>query len=299
MEKVSVLNNFTFLFQFLGLQTFSLKILSEKTRSKYPSKIFCGFVIFWIFMALMFFVFVFEEFLYDTNESRNSLEIVFSFFNNLNYSSSILIGAVLTFVNHSKLVEFFQKSEEISKLFDRVFGFRIKFSEIKENLIVCYCFNLVYILIMPFYVSSLIDGFDIYDHLIKPILWMIIKIHIQMIVMRFFLYVQVVNFLLENLIKAVAESFIIHQNQILHSNEKNAWKFFSPKVCDKQKIVTIRKIYLLIREMVKIINDSMGFVILLRILLGTAHMIISGHTILSDIHGTFSTWSNILRWLSF
>lgn len=294
MENISVLNKFTLPFQFFGLQTFTLgNVKNKKSNSKYPSKIFWGFVLFWIVMALIFFVFLFEQFLQKTKANKNYLAVVFNFFSYFNYSLPVLVGAVLTFVHHSKLCDFFQKSEKISNLCSNFFGFEIDYRKMEKGFSVFYVFNVVFFSFLIIHIGF--EGASVFWRITKLILSFIIGVYIQMIIIRFNFYVQVVNFHLKILINLISNLFASKENWIQDHSKVKIINIRPRNLLTRQEIVIWREIYLLIKEMSFLINQSMGFIIFLQVVVEIVHMIRIGHEFLRDIHESLSTWSRIWR----
>lgn len=294
MEYITVLNKFTWPFQFLGLQNVSLNNVNQNSDPKYPSRWFNLVVFFWILWASVFSAFIFYDFKETSGAHMNYLNLVIKFLNFANYSTSIFIAVFSSFKNHSKLVNFFRKAEQISNYFSNEFNYKVNFAKMKKPLAVCYF--LYFILFVS--LSQFLGYFkqeDAYNKFIKPSFWMIIAIYIQVIVMRFNFYVRVVNFLLESLTDLVKENFLCNHNKFDGKMEIIEVRKICPnEFIERSKVITIRKIYSLIKDMANIINQTMGLVVFLRIFMIITNMIRYGYDFLSDIYGSVDTLSNII-----
>lgn len=289
MENISTLNKLTWPFQVLGLQCFSLKNFSKK-----PSGYFCFVTVFWIVWASAFVAFTFEDFKITTSANVNYLSLVIKFSNFTNYSTSIFICVTSTYLNHSKLMEFFRNSERISNLFLYEFNYKINFRRMKKGLIVSYLLYLIFFTTLPYFLTFF-EGTEIYTRYVKPTFWLIIGIYIQIIVIRFSFYVRVVNFLLKILADLIRENF--SKSQLPKPDVKGkfveVWKVCPNNYLENRKVVVLRKIYLMIKEMADCINETMGLIIFIRLFMVITNMIRFGYDFLSDIYGSVSSLSSI------
>lgn len=293
MQNISVLEKFTWPFQILGLQLFTLKSLNK--NSKYPSKLFTIFGIFWIAYSLTILIFIYKDFyavFQKAKANENYLSIVFSFINFVNFSITVLIGVALTFRDHSKFVDFFLKLEKISQLYHFEFDYKIKFKPMKKSLVISYFFFLMYNVCRLAMLVHSFKGSGVYFVLVRPICWTTISVTVQMSVMRFNFYVSVINFLLQTSADLIRENF---SNRHIERTERlvKVWKVSPLDYQQNMQIKTIRKIYLLTREMADCINKTMGVIIFLRLFMISLYMIKYGYDIFSDISGAFASVGKI------
>jgi hypothetical protein len=270
MEHISVLDKLSWPFQFLGLQCFSLKNL----KGKNPSVFYRIIGTLWIIWAFLFAGLAYSDFKNTNFDKINYLNLVIKFFNFVNYSASIFICVISTYLNHGKLIEFFRNAEKVSNFCFCEFNYKVNFGLMKKSLITSYIFHVAYFTTLLQFLSFF-KGTDIFNQIIKPTFWLIIAIYIQMIVMRFNFYVRVVNFLLKTSSDLIREHFLKVKLQDSNIIEKsvNIWKVSSNFYLEKRKVVVLRKIYLLIKEMSDCINSTMGVIIFLRLFMVTTNMI--------------------------
>lgn len=290
--EISILNKFTWPFQISGLQNFSFSIVNEKVNSKYPSKVFCFIASCWIIYAFFFLDFVYQEFVNNDEKQNNFLSIVIEFLNFVNSSSAIFVAVILTLFYNSKLVNFFKKSTEVSKISFYEFNYNINFGEMKKVLYFSYFLNLTYFVALTQYLGYF-RGSDFFIQFVKPTSSLIFSIFSQIIILRFSFYVRIVNFHLDNLCNLIEKHYNVDSIQKLEVTVKN---FQDTKIDLKKryKVDLLRRIFFLIKEMSEIINESMGFVILLRIFPIITNMIQFGYNFLSDIYGSVDTLEEVL-----
>lgn len=295
MENIPSLNKFTLVFQIFGLQYFSLKELNGKPATKYPNGFFQVQAVLWIILSFTFFAFTFEDYrATPTDPDANFLNIIIKFLNSTNYSTSISICVIFTFLTHSKLTKFFNIADEISSSFFAEFDFKVNFKQIKLISSLSYLVTLPYVITLSQYLQFF-QGVNFYDQFIRPTMWFLIGIHIIIYVLRFNFYVQILNLLLTCLKSLIRENFSrkIFFNSKIKKKSFEVWKICPNDFTENKKIVTMRKIYLLIKEMADIINDTMGFIVFMHLFIIITNVIRFGHEFLSDIYGSVETLSKV------
>jgi hypothetical protein len=120
MEEISKLNKFTFPFQLLGLQNFSLK---ESPNLRYPKRVFYVVILLMIFIAVSFFLTLVEDVirLFLTETNFVNMMVVFVFM--VNYFTIIFFAVTFTVCDHLKLERFFVKFRKVLELFGGDFNF--------------------------------------------------------------------------------------------------------------------------------------------------------------------------------
>lgn len=299
MDKVVALEMFTKLFQLCGLQFFSLKSLERKVKRKYPSPFYSIYMLIILAWATIFVFFSFEDNMASSYASENYLSVVIKFLNYMNYIASIYICVVLSFFKNSDLKKFFQHSMKIKDLCLNEFDFEMDFRKVWRKLVVWSLVYAAYFLTLLYRVLSSPSGNTFVSSIVLPISWVLIAVYVQMIAFRFNFYVQVLNFHLKTINKLLRENFLSNSSDYAAKNLKTI-KILKVSLNDylnKNKITTLQKMYLLIKEMAECVNSTMGFAVMLRLFMVITNMIRFGYDSLRDVSGSFGTidkiWSEL------
>lgn len=283
MEGVSTLEKVTWPFQLLGLQNFSLKNVEKTSKSKVFLEKFSFLTLFWIGWASIFALFLVDDFK-KPSEFKNYLYIIFKFLNFVNYSSAVFIAVIFSVVKHSKLVSFFQKSNQVTNYCLHEFNHSLKFHRFKSHFAIFYVFKIIYFSLVTLYIPFPKNS-GIVDEFVKPIFWIIETICLDAFTFRFYFYVRIVNFHLENLSELVRGKF--------GKVRSDSFKISATNSNEKRRIAILRKIYLLLREMADCINDSMGLIFSIQLFMLIVNIVRFGYEFFINIDGATSTFESI------
>lgn len=281
MENVSNLDKFFKLFQFIGLQCFSLNHLI--TDRKYPSVYYRFYLMFLLSWITTFGVWNFNN--YIKNTSNNYLHVIIKFLNFVNYVSSINVCLLLSFFQHQQLLRFFSNSEKISIMSFNQFNHKTNFKKFKQNVtfwLIGFAMLLVKLFYDLFYSLGFSGNFSDY---FESSCWWLIAVFVYAIVLRFNFYVRLINFHLSLVNCLIRENFLnkLSEVPVLTGKKIQLVKMHPQKYVLRKQILTLRKIFILIREMANIVNSTMGFLILMRLVMIITNMIRFGYDLLRNI----------------
>lgn len=280
----AVLNNFFKPFQLIGLQCFSIRNLDTKGSHKYPSIYYNIYLVVLLVGTTGFGVFNSNNYTKLPASGGNYLHVVIKFINFINYALTIYLALMLSFVKHSTLVKFFLNSSKICDLCAVEFNYQINFRRMIRQLALTMLIP-IFILIKLFYdlVVPVEGSFGTPGHL-RNIIWWLVAIFIYMIVLRFNYHVSVVNFHLEVLNELIEETFPDESKTVIDwKSAVKTIKVHPMSYLIRIKIKTLKKIFMLIKEMSDCVNETMGFIILLRLLMIITNMIRFGYDFLKNI----------------
>lgn len=293
MNNISVLDIFSKVFQILCLQCFSLKSVNEKTKGKYPSIYYTVYIIFILAGSTVFAFMGYKNFS-STSKADNYLNLVIKFLNFANYFGSIFFCLIFTFVKNLKLLRFFQLSTKIANLCSTEFNHDINFKKLRKPLAVPLILYSLLFIVLFFRLAKFSVSSGIFVDVVEPVCWLIIVVFIFAIVFRFYFYVCIVNFHLEVLRVLITENFSSESEQTVFDRKTmQIMRVYSNMHLKRGKIVVLRKIYMMIKEMASCVNETMGFAILLRLLMIISNMIRFGYDFLRNISESVSTLGNI------
>lgn len=282
MADVTVLDKFTWQFQILGLQFFSIKNLHEDSKiKKFPSLCRCFLMIFWIILVTVLIYIAHEK--SNILATKNLLSLVVRFTNYIAGIIAMYYCLFSSFMQHSKLETFFLKSKQISKLFSDEFNHQSDFREMRKSLIIFTLINLSYSINISYqYTKTAFENFDDLVLILHSIFHSINEVFLTFFIFRFYFYVSIVVFHLKEMkilmCKSFNDDFEISNGKII-----KVWTVNSQKLThrnDEKNILVLRKVYYLIKEMADIVNDTMGFLVLLQMLMFISTVILYGFVIL-------------------
>lgn len=294
MKNISVLDKFTWTFQVFGLQSFSIKNIEKKKEKNYPSRFYCIYTMILLTWASVFAYLTINEFRHSAPKMSNHLSLVIKFVNYGNYIISLYLCLILSFFKYRQLVKFFKNSAKVSLHCFTEFGHKENFKTTKRELIKLMTIYATFFAIL-FYQIITADFGDsgIVGRLILPMFWQIVAVFIEIIVFRFNFYVRIINFHLKVMCDLIRGNFI---NELKIPAEKiifEKWKVPPNKFVELRKVVALRKNYLLLREMSELVNETMGFIMFLRLFMVSTNIIRFGYDFLSDINGSVATFGKV------
>lgn len=290
MADVSVLNKFTFIFQLFGLQSFSL---TEKGNEKYPKPLQCLFLAFCMICATLLIIVSRIE-LHVLLSYTNVLDLVIGFLTYANYIFSIYYCLISSFSKRSKFIGFFWKSQQISKLCFDEFIHKIDFRKLSKRLtILTLLFFLLFLYLLQYNSRVALEEPE-YAYLL--LFLAIREFFSNVIIFRFYFYVSIVELHLKE-IEIMMSEFFNDNFEAPKARPVGAWTVNSKPIVritsETRKLLMIRKKYLLIKKMANDVDDTMGFIILLRLFMFVSFLIRFGYIFLKKITGMMAGWSEI------
>jgi hypothetical protein len=273
MENISTLDKFSWPFQVIGLQCFSLQNINTLNKRKYKHGIFIFFLLIWLIFFGLLSVY---EFNISTSNVSNYLGFVITFMNYINYNTSIGLSFIQTYLKHHKLVKFFQNSAKISSYCETEFHYKTNFSSMKRKLMIWIIIYFTYFSIFCYQKFSVSSRNNIIEDYILPIFWVQVVILINMVVFRFNFYVQIINFHLEDMKTLIQEHFANDFNISAKFGDE-ILKIRSNRSIERKKVYVLRKMYLLLKEMGSIVDETMGLIVFLRLFMVSTHFIRFGY----------------------
>lgn len=116
-------------------------------------------------------------------------------------------------------------------------------------------FFIVFLSLVPAFLDILLELQVHRDSLLRMAI-----IYLRLVIFRYTFYVLLINTLLDTLNTTLESSF--EQNVQI---SKDVWKIRQQSFVTPQKVSAMRKVYKLIKEMEKIVNDTMGLLTLIQI----------------------------------
>jgi hypothetical protein len=277
MVDISVLNIFFLPFQILGLQTFTLRNIKKSVKSKYPGIIFILVHLCWIAIAIAFTYFSYESIVLVLTVIKNFVDLTLQRVSVYYYFLIIFNAVIATIWNHSKLFKFFKNFQELLSIFDAKLNCSVNLKRLMKSFVI------------SFIVLALASSCYVYNVATAPwsafTMFICARIYSQFIPLKFNYLVQIVNFSLDLLIKTIDQN-LKDKHQVKVTAGK--WKICPQNFVYQHKIVAMRRIYQLIKEMEKFVNDSMGYLMLLQIFIVSVEMINFGN-LMNKLE-----WKNIL-----
>lgn len=270
------------IFQFLGLLNFSIKNLSWKSLSQFPTM---GYTITFVLLLMIltaksvaFTVFMSTE-LSLSLSAKNALNYIMQHSMFIGLISVILTGLVQSYTSTKSLKRFFLNFIAISQLFSQEFQHILDFKRVKLELYRnCFRFTAIYLLI-----TLLVYFYESYHGIgsvLKSTIGLVPIIFLEMIMFKFVFLVYLVNDALEHLVKVLDKTFL--------GNLGTKVAMVQPKHhISCKKLNTLRKIYSLVEENVELINKSMGFTLLSIIFLQALALITCGYRLFLTFVGRY------------
>lgn len=300
MENL-ILDKFFKPFQFIGLQCFSVKNIKKEVNKKYPSIHYNIYLVVLVIWTTSFGVLNYSNYTNLNASQGNYLHVVIKFINFINYALTIYLTLLVSFVRHSTLVKFFTNSSRIVNLCLMEFNYKIDFRKVVKKLgvtmlvLAIFLAKLFYDLVLP---SK--GNFGTLSHLLTTF-WWLIAIFIYMIVLRFNFHVCVINFHLTVLNELIKENFSYSREDVVHNwkSTVKTLKVYPINYVKRMKIIELKKMFMLIKEMSNCVNETMGFIILLRLMMIITNMIRFGYDFLKNISEPMDVSCKVLGFWDF
>lgn len=296
MDKISVLNNSTKVFQVFGLQCFSLNSLNEKNGKKYPSLTHLLHLVFMFIMLTLsfgslFFIAKSMKTQLDTTAENNLITVTRSFTRNL-LIIAYTVSLALSFLKCGSMKRFFQNTKTISEICARELNHKVNYKNLNRNLWMVLIFSLAPVFFAVLFVILHDLSTNDLNDLYKLITFFPILFNLLLYV-RFYFYVRILNFqleLLETLISSKFSSGAITKGFIEVSTLKNL---------GRKNFREVRAFnYLLVKDMTKQVNSSMSWIVLILILLFVLSLIRFGYQAFMYIFGfKLNLTSKLSLWL--
>lgn len=175
------------------------------------------------------------------------------------------------------MVDFFLKSKQISKLFLDEFEFKIDFRKTRKKFLLFILIDLIYLACLIYLFLVRIASLDDLAKAFSFIFWVSKVIFINFAIFRFHFYVSIVAFHLKEIEHLMQKASMIEKSRKV-----------SRKNSDAKKVLVIRKVYLLIKEMAEIVNNTMSFLVLLRLLIFVSNVILVGFMVLRNLRNAIT-----------
>lgn len=315
MNKVGILDLIFKPFQLVGLQSFSLRSLSGKT-SKYPP-IYYQIFLLALFAQITYFGFSYYKAFtsshgYKTSSDLQWVSVLMNLFSNV---ISVDLCFIVTVLNHNQFLRFFQKSNEISMMCLNSFNYRTSFKKVAWYMSFWMLLQLaittkliVHDLLTSLSIEDMLEDGSFYAHLktTNPFMqgsWFVIYIVVDLLYVKFNFLVRIVNFHLEVLQSLLHKDILFDPAEVAKRSKTHIKRpvqivtTLPVENIKTQKIIKLRKMYMLLLEMTAIINDTLGFLILIRILMEFNDTVLFGYTLMRGIHKAKDLIGEIRKWL--
>jgi hypothetical protein len=274
MENISTLNRLTWPFQLMGLQNLQLNIVGKPSTSKYPSTFYFIVISFWVVLNTTFIASFAGLFVKAHLENQGNLKRVMLVLTYYIDFVLILIALSQTFFKHKKIVDFYQKSQEIVRLFYTEFAWVVEFSRFKRrvmivNLVTCICF-------VGFVTQEYFDDKKQFDSS-QIVLLYISKVNGEFMLLKYFFCVYLIKFFLGSLNLVIKKDLV----KFNPNSRVKFLKIFPINDSERRKILMIRRIYFLIVENADIINQTMGMIIFIQLIVFVLDMVEFGYAFYS------------------
>lgn len=275
MDNISALHNSTKVFQIVGLQSFDLKSLDG--HKKFPStgyKIYVAFIFIIITISFGSYVYVVEltRSDFETNAKNNLIvitRIIFQILQLFVFYASLF----LSLYKAQQMVKFFQDAKSISEICIRDLNYKVNYSKLAKHLCVILIASLA-----PLSFSIIYAIIDFKSTKLEESLsnfFMCIPIGFNRLIhTRFYFYVAIINYQLEVL------NILISKKLSKDAFTKDFIAIPTLKDYERKNHREMRgfkQIFILIKDMTRHVNDSMGFIALLLITLFIIHSIRFGY----------------------
>jgi hypothetical protein len=274
------------IFQIFGPLYFSVQTKSKKKIRKYFYTLYFVFIFILLFIqSLIFGVMVGNE-MPETLSARNALNYIMYYFLFVCLVLVICTSLTQSFFTTGKLKKIFKNFLKISQLFQKEFCVAFDYNEVKSKI-----FRLVFVMGI-LHILSLVSNvvFGLFNRHFSTFLQVFIGsfplAFIDMTIIKYIFFVIAINVQL-NHIKNILEKILMRRsfrdvNQILSKKSK-------PKISFEVKIKNLLKIYNIIYENSRLVNESMGLTILVMIFVVVVAMIGGGYKIFLVLVGKFDT----------
>lgn len=292
MENIASFDVCTKPFEVLGLQCFSLKSL--KNVGKYPSNNYKLYmIVFYAFLSFTHGTLIFTAYtMHKDTTVENNLNRMMKHFIYSNFTLLQLACLIMSYFKNFRYVQFFRNVEKISTICSFEFHHKIVYKKLRKSLLTALISYAI------FYVGINVYTVAIFDYVTRPLMELPMEIislfpflFLHMAVIRIGFYVHIVNFhlkVLRNLITGqFAKEFQFYDNNF-PSSELKVQKTFVPKNNLKRKVLTLRKIFMLIKEMANHVEETMGIIVLLMLLMMITSITRNGYKIFMVFTGSIA-----------
>ncbi|KAL7021888.1 hypothetical protein ACKWTF_012063 [Chironomus riparius] len=277
---VGTLRNFGFLFEFMGLQYFSLEAFGDDESSGRPSLIrgvyFIIILSLILCFAALYILLDYEEMLKQfldqkitTYAVQNSMKFGMIFV--------IITSTTQSFFATKKIKQFYKNVELILEVMFVEFRMFIDFKK------VCRVSKFILVGIISFFclihsvlfVQSESDRTYLLAVAIFPVIFLLTTIY------KFTFYVVIVNYQLESLKKIIVNIFKSQPFKIgadCDDSVMSPKKIYSPSIVSR-KLINAKKVYNMLYENASLVNDSMGLTILNLLIVLVISITSSGYVI--------------------
>lgn len=288
MECLSALKNCFKIFEIVGLQFFTLNS-SDKMITGQHSRCFKLLIVAaWMLILPGLVVFLIPSYI-DPNIEKSAISIIVVVVINVSTTTAVILTPVLSFFKNSQLKKFFINAQKTSEICSQELYFNVNYQNLKRPL---NKFMIIFLSLYAILIFTLIADFtgsQALSTLLMTVVTLIPIFFTHLIVLRFNFYVQVINFLLNVLKQLVLKNLSKEKDNSAPTQVVTVTK----NIDDLQKIIALRKIYILIREMAQIVSGVMGIPILLELIVSTTGLTKNLFTFALIIVGLSDVW--ILR----
>lgn len=265
MERLSALSNCFKIFEIVGLQFFTLNSGDKLTTGQQSTCFKLLIAAAWMLILPGLVVNLLTSFI-DPKVEKSTISVMVEIVIDISMTIAVLLTPVLSVLKNSQLEKFFLNVQKISEICALELYFNVNYQNLKRSL---KKFVMAFVSFYVFFIFTMIVDFKssqtIFD-LFMSIIGVITIFYVHLIVLRFNFYAQLVNFLLNILKLLVVEN-------LSKENGKTLQVITVTKNIDElQKIIILRKIYILIREMAQILSEVMGLPILFELTVATTSL---------------------------
>lgn len=248
MAGVKSLGGIFKLFELLGLQHFSFKDLKDaeakQSRTKTVHKVYFGFLfVFFSSMATNFLVHIFMS-RSKFAEAENFVKVIIGILLSFGILVGSLVGLIESYLKRQSLAAIVLLATEISKLCASDFEYQICYQPLKRRLVKKIASLYFFCLVL----SGIIIATTISSNgsLLGVLFGLLTQIFFVTVAALLIVYVDLVNFQLENLLEIV-QNHVIDCGESLKAKEK------------RERALSVRKCYHLIFEMAQLANKVLRF----------------------------------------
>lgn len=241
MESIDTLRPFFKFFEVCGLQHFSLKDVVSNKQSKLSK--FCRGIYFIILLFInlisIFFYLVNLIIAIDERIAANFMTILIRLVFNSGVVAAIVAGLAESLLNKKMFQEILVLLMKLSKTFSDELNHKLNYLAFKKQLAIKV--SVFYLLVTTLMASIIaINNFDAVEMIVFVIL-MVPQVFVVTILVVFNFYIELVNFQLKNMAKALMKTFVSYDNVQNLRNHKN-------------KVLSIRQCYEIVCKISKLVN---------------------------------------------
>lgn len=249
MTNIEVLSIFFKLFEIFGLQYFSFKDLNGKVlRSQKFYKIYFSIILILFCSATVYYVAINFETQISYVHAKNAFNFLMKLFMKFGLIGTIFIGIVESFLKTNQLKEVYMNLQEISTMCLAHFDFTIDYKIFKKSW--AKKFAIVFVLFVLSFVSLFSSSQASSRRLLTATLTGCFPIILfSLIVIKFCLHVDLVNFQLQNMQKLMSTEVFVRVNSTNPVNVKHILQ---------NRALAFRKIYNIVYDTAQIVNNILS-----------------------------------------